>query len=78
MTNPQSHVAVIDVGPAIRFDASASPILYLGTAPAGSLETDGVWAIQRFDVTVGVKGTWANGSAGQENIWTARASLSYS
>lgn len=63
---------------AIRFDGAASPILYLGVADAGSINSAAVWQITRFDVTSGVTQTYADGDALYNNVWDNRGSLSYS
>lgn len=63
---------------ALRFDSSASPVLYLGQAAPGSAETSSVWRIQKIDTTSGVSMTWAGGAATYTNAWSNRASLSYS
>jgi len=63
---------------ALQFDASASPILYLGAAAPGSATSSAVWQITRFDVTSGVSQTYADGNVNFDNVWDNRASLSYS
>jgi hypothetical protein len=63
---------------ALQFDASSSPILYLGTADAGTPTSEALWAIQRIDVTSGVAITWANGENTFVNVWDDRTSLNYS
>ena len=63
---------------ALRFDSSASPVLYLGQAAPGSAESSAVWRIQKIDTSSGVSMTWAGGAATYTNAWSNRASLSYS
>lgn len=63
---------------ALRFDSSASPLLYLGQASPGSPEASAVWRIQLIDTTSGVAMKWAGGAATYTNAWSNRASLSYS
>lgn len=75
--NPQSHVAIVDLGPALRFDSSANPILYLGLAATGSGEGESVWQITQIDVTSGVAFRYPNGDSGYNFIWSLRAMLSY-
>lgn len=67
-----------DTGPALRFDGSASPVLYLGTAAAGSADAAAVWQIQQIDTTSGVEVLFADGNTNYDNIWNNRAGLSYS
>ena len=60
------------------FDGTAAPILYLGEALPGTAITAADWRITRFDTTVGVLQTWADGDSIFDNVWADRASLSYS
>ena len=63
---------------ALRFDASALPILYLGEAFIGASPAEAVWRITRYDVTApAVVQTWADGNAGFAHVWNDRATLSY-
>ena len=57
-------------------DSSASPILYIGKAEKGSAESSAVWQIAKLDTSSGLYKTWA--STGFDQIWTNRASLTYS
>jgi hypothetical protein len=63
---------------ALQFDGSNSPILYLGTADAGTPTSEALWAIQRIDTTSGVSITWANGRNTFVNVWDDRTTLNYS
>jgi hypothetical protein len=63
---------------ALRFDSSADPILYLGEAQAGSLDSEPKWRISRIDVSSGVVWQWAGGEPTFRNVWNDRATLSYS
>lgn len=63
---------------ATRVDTSASPLIYLGLAAPGSASSAAVWQVTRFDTTVGVIQTYADGNTNFDNIWDNRASLSYS
>lgn len=63
---------------ALRFDSTASPVLYLGQALPGSSESSSVWRIQKIDTTSGVSITWAGGAGTFTQQWSNRASLSYS
>jgi hypothetical protein len=63
---------------AVRFDSSASPILYYGEAAPGSAESSAVWRIQRIDTSSGVTITWPGGSAAYNQAWSNRAILFYS
>ncbi len=62
----------------VRFDGSASPVLYYGEAAPGSAESSAVWRIQRINTASGVTIQWAGGSAAYNQAWSSRASLSYS
>ena len=70
---------VVEQAPlALQFDASASPVLYLGQAQPGTATSASLWQIMRIDTTSGVVITYANGSGAYTNIWNDRASLPYS
>lgn len=55
-------------------------LIYIGEAVAGSVEGDPVWRIRRatLDGSDNVTTHWADGNVNFDNIWTDRASLSYS
>lgn len=73
------HVQIVaSAALAVRFDDSAHPIAYLGHAPVGTLPSSAGWRISRFDFTSGAIQTWADGNDHFDNVWDARASLSYS
>jgi hypothetical protein len=78
MQHPQSHVAVIDIGPSLRFDGSATPILYLAVASAGASEADLVWQIVKYDTTSGVSALHPFGSDDARFAWSQRATYPYS
>jgi hypothetical protein len=63
---------------ALRFDNSASPVLYYGEAAPGSLTSAAAWRIQRIDTTTGVVVAWAGGAATFTQVWDNRAALAYS
>lgn len=65
-------------GQALRFDSSASPILYLGTAVPGSLTSAAVWRIIQIDTSSGVVFLYADGNDNYDNVWDNRTGLSYS
>lgn len=62
----------------LRFDGSASPVLYLGEATPGSATSASLWRIAKIDTTSQVVMTWADGDTNFDNVWDNRASLSYS
>jgi hypothetical protein len=68
----------LDKDEAFRFDGSASPILYMGTAVAGTTDATSAWKIVKIDTTSGVSFTYAGGAATYSYAWTNRAGLSYS
>ena len=54
-------------------------IVYVATAPIGSLDSDAVWSIRRITFTGTLVVTeWADGNELNDNVWTDRATLSYS
>ena len=63
---------------ALRFDGSASPVLYLAEAAPGSSDGDPVWRIMQIDTTGPITIKWADGNNSFSQIWNNRASLSYS
>lgn len=60
------------------YDDTASPITYLGEALPGSLTGSAIWRVSKIDITAGVITTWADGNSNFDNIWSNRASLTYS
>lgn len=61
-----------------RIDNLTSTV-YVGNAPIGSLDSQGVWSIKRLTISgTSVTTEWANGNDANTNIWANRASLSYS
>jgi len=62
---------------ALRFDSSASPLLYLGVANPGVLDTQPNWQITLINTTTGVTMTYPNGDASFLYQWSARASYTY-
>lgn len=62
---------------ALRFDSSASPILYLGQAAAGSADGAASWQIQQINTSV-ISIKFAGGSTAFTSIWNNRAALVYS
>lgn len=62
---------------ALRVDTSANPILYLGEAAPGTLDSQALWRIQRIDTTAVIKIEWADGNDYFDNVWDNRAALSY-
>jgi len=73
-----SKVPVESIPLALRFDASADPILYIGEAYPGASESAAAWRIMRINTAVGVSIDWAGGDEEFNNIWADRAILSYS
>jgi hypothetical protein len=72
-------VATVSGAQAIRIDEYSATVTYVGKAATGSAEGSAVWQIQRLtessgDLTV----EWADGNDSFDNVWTNRASLSYS
>lgn len=63
----------------LRLDEVSSTLFYVGEAAFNQAETSPVWRIKRIQ-TVGsvMKVEWANGNDAFQNIWSDRASLSYS
>jgi len=61
------------------YDEVSSSTAYLGKATVGASQGSGVWAIQKLAfVGNSVTVTWADGNSSFDNVWTNRASLSYS
>lgn len=61
---------------AVLLDNTSDPILYIGKAQVGSDEADAVWQIAKLDTSSGLVKTWA-GTAGFDQVWSNRASLTY-
>jgi hypothetical protein len=70
-------------GTALRYDQGAGGYprtSYVGTAKPGAAEGSPVWAIKRLVESSGgdIDLEWADGNSNEDNIWSDRASLSYS
>lgn len=63
----------------IENDGSGNP-LYIGYAQPGSLTSQNVWFIHRFQYSGGflVRRQFANGRLSYDQVWDDRAALSYS
>lgn len=62
-----------------NIDDVSSVLSYIGFARPGTADITPAWRIMQISTTGTVtKITWANGSSAYTNIWTNRASLSYS
>lgn len=67
------------VAMAVRLDdTTTADVTYIGKAVVGSAEGSAVWQIAKLDTSSGLVKTWADGSASFDNIWSDRASLTYS
>lgn len=63
----------------VRVDDASSTVTYVGEAAVASSEGSATWRIKKLETTGTVlKITWADGNNNFDNIWTNRASLSYS
>lgn len=64
----------------LRFDGEDATYNYVGDAPVGSAESDPIWRIYRLTNvgTASITKEWADGDSNFDNVWTNRASLSYS
>jgi hypothetical protein len=64
---------------ATKIDVSASPIIYIGSAPAGVSGGSAGWKVQRITTSSGgAVIEWADGNILYDNVWDNRASLTYS
>jgi len=65
---------------ALNLDEAGSGITYVGEATPGSANSAAVWRIKRLDESVATDLTilWADGNSSFDNVWSDRASLSYS
>jgi hypothetical protein len=61
---------------AVQVDTAASPIIYIGKAPIGTLTSAPLWQISKLDTTGGAKITWTGGG-NYTQIWDNRTSLTY-
>ncbi len=73
-----SGLTVPELGYALKFDDSASPVLYLAEGPTGAATSAALWRIMRITTSSGVVIEWADGNDLFDNVWDNRASLSYS
>jgi len=70
---------MVDSNKSIRVDDATSTVTYVGDAAINLAESSPNWRIKKLE-TVGtvLKITWADGNENFDNIWTDRASLTYS
>lgn len=63
----------------IRIDEVSSTEIYIGEAAVKVAESSSAWRIRKFS-TVGTvtKMLWADGNELYDNVWTDRATLTYS
>ena len=63
----------------IQMDQVTADLLYVGYAVTGTATTAPSWKIKKIETTGGVTSVlFANGVADYTNIWSMRASLTYS
>lgn len=63
----------------IRLDTVSPTLMYVGAGPVGLSESAPAWAIRKITTTGTVLAVeWADGDDNYDNVWTDRASLSYS
>lgn len=64
---------------ATRVDTASASITYVGESATNVAESAAAWQIKKLE-TVGtvLKITWADGNDLYDNVWTDRASLTYS
>lgn len=64
---------------AFRSDNAGAGVTYFGFAAPGTAEGSAGWRISKETITSGDSSiVWADGDASFDNVWTNRASLSYS
>lgn len=71
----------IVAGPALAtiLDEAVAGTTYIGSAAAGSAQGSAVWRIKKMVEAAGITTiTYADGDTQFDNIWTNRASLTYS
>jgi hypothetical protein len=61
-------------------DEASATVTYVGKAAIGSSQASAVWQIAKITEsgTTVTTVTWADGNSSFDNVWTARAGLSYS
>lgn len=78
VTNPSLTVSSTG-DEALRLDEASASVSYVGTAATGSGEGSAVWKIKKITISGTVTSiTWADGNGNYDNVWSNRASLSYS
>ena len=69
----------MDSGKAIRVDDASATVTYVGESAIGIAESAAFWKIKRLTTTGTVLDIkWADGNELFDNVWSNRASLSYS
>jgi len=59
-------------------DTTTANITYVGEAAVGASTAASTWRIKRINETSGIVLQWADGNGNFDNVWSNRASLTYS
>lgn len=63
----------------LRLDEASATVTYVGESAPGVSESAAFWRIKRLTTTGSILDIkWADGNELYDNVWTDRASLSYS
>lgn len=70
---------MMDSQKAFRVDEASATVTYIGDAAIGVGDAEAFWRIRKLTITGSVTSTtWADGNEYYDNVWSDRASLSYS
>ena len=70
-------VSCLPCGLEVDYTSTVS-VVYVGVASVGSVTSDPVWQIVRYDLSSGVSTGYSDGDILFDNVWDDRVSLSYS
>ena len=73
-----SAISTLDTTYTVRLDEASATVTYVGEGAINSVESSPVWRIRKLTTTGSVLAIqWADGNQNFDNVWTDRASLTY-
>ena len=73
-----SAISTLDTTYTVRLDEASATVTYVGEGAINSVESNPVWRIRKLTTTGSVLAIqWADGNQNFDNVWTDRASLTY-
>lgn len=77
-TDSAGRLKTADAALATRVDEASATLTYVGAAAPGTAAAAAAWQVKRIDTSAGTVILYADGDSLFDNVWTDRATLSYS